>query len=334
MKRFSTGFMVVVLSMAFLVSCKNKSQEQQENLPPQLVELNKKIEKDGKNAALYDERAHFYLSSEQLNNALADARKAIELDAKNPKYFYTLSSIYVLMGKPQDALDALNKALEINPQSVETLLQRAKLYLVMKDYEHCAENVEKIFEIEPNNANAFYMKGMVLDEVGDTLKAITNYQKALQNDPNHFDALVQLGGLFSKKNPPLAMEYYKTATSLKPTDMATLYNLGILYQENNRRPEAIQTYEQILKLNPRNQVILYNLGYIELVYERDFPKAVEYFTKAIEIDSVYAEAYYNRGYSYELMHEYQRARNDYNRSLQIETNYDKAIEGLNRLDKK
>ena len=77
----------------------------------------------------------------------------------------------------------------------------------------------------------------------------------------------------------------------------------------------------------------YNIGYINLVYLLDFKAASECFTKAIEIDSLYAESWYNRGLSYEQLKEYQKAYEDYQKALKLKVNYDKAIEGLNRLDK-
>ena len=54
---------------------------------------------------------------------------------------------------------------------------------------------------------------------------------------------------------------------------------------------------------------------------------------AINIDKNYAEAYYNRGYTYELMNDFDNARKDYKMAMQIKTNYQKAIEGMNRLEK-
>ncbi|MCF8386954.1 MAG: tetratricopeptide repeat protein, partial [Bacteroidales bacterium] len=59
-----------------------------------------------------------------------------------------------------------------------------------------------------------------------------------------------------------------------------------------------------------------------------------YFNAAIEIDPAYAKAYYNRGYCNELMGNFAQARKDYQRTMDIIPNYEKAIEGLNRLDRK
>jgi tetratricopeptide (TPR) repeat protein len=61
--------------------------------------------------------------------------------------------------------------------------------------------------------------------------------------------------------------------------------------------------------------------------------AIRYFSKAIEADPGYYEAYYNRGYSFELLGDVMNARNDYKTSLRIRPDYQLSIEALNRLDR-
>ena len=66
----------------------------------------------------------------------------------------------------------------------------------------------------------------------------------------------------------------------------------------------------------------------------DYEQAISYYTKAIEMDNLFTEAYYGRGEAYEQTGKYAEARLDYERCLKITTNYEPAIAGLNALDKK
>ena len=88
----------------------------------------------------------------------------------------------------------------------------------------------------------------------------------------------------------------------------------------------------ILQMKPGDVNTLYNLGYINLVYLQDFGTAVDYFTRVIELAPSYAEAYYNRAFSYEMSGKIIKAVADYKKTLELKTNYTKAIEALNRLD--
>ena len=48
------------------------------------------------------------------------------------------------------------------------------------------------------------------------------------------------------------------------------------------------------------------------------------FTKAIEINPNYAEAYHERGLAYDAIGEYDRAISDYNKAIEINPKYEKA----------
>ena len=63
-----------------------------------------------------------------------------------------------------------------------------------------------------------------------------------------------------------------------------------------------------------------------------FETAVDYFTKTIEINAEYTEAYYNRGFAYELLKDAPNARKDYQKTLELFPNYELAIDGMNRVE--
>ena len=73
------------------------------------------------------------------------------------------------------------------------------------------------------------------------------------------------------------------------------------------------------------------MGYVHLVLLNDYEQAITYFDKALEVKPDYFEALYNKGYCLELLGEYQVAADLYNEVLSIEVNYQKAIDGLNRI---
>ncbi len=327
---------LLVVALA-LVSCKQKDSRIPDSgsgkTDTELSTINESINKNANNPTLYIQRAEYYLKNEQLNNALADINKAIGLKPDNPRPYFTLSSIFVLMGKPQQALDVLNKVISLDAANKDAYLKKAKLYLVMKDYEKCAETVQKVFDLDPRNADAFYLKGVVLDENGETAKAIASFRQTVQSDPNHYDALMHLGYANTDTKPLMAIDYFNSALKVNPTSLETMYNLGMLYQENGHPEKALEIYGSMLKLNPTNKLALYNSGYVNLVYMQKYSVGADFFSKAIASDSTYTEAWYNRGYCYELAGDPAKARIDYEKVLKLKTNDIKAAQGLNRLDK-
>jgi tetratricopeptide (TPR) repeat protein len=295
--------------------------------------LNQKIEADASNPDLYNLRAKFYLLDHQFDNALKDVHRAMTLDGSKSKSYVILADIYLLMGKPEESRDALVKAISKNPNDTEALSKLAKLYLIIKDYKNCYITVKQLLVIDNANASAYYTRAIALIEQGDTVRAVDDLKQAVDKNQEYYDAYVQLGELYAVKRDPLAELYLKNALKLRPYSKEALYMLGVYYQDNGKYDNAIATYQVLAKADTAFRDASYNQGYIYLVYLKDFKKAVQLFTESLEKDPNYFEAYYNRGFAYELQGDYKSASDDYQRSLKIKVNYDKAIEGLNRLDK-
>jgi tetratricopeptide (TPR) repeat protein len=131
----------------------------------------------------------------------------------------------------------------------------------------------------------------------------------------------------------MAMDYFRNALKSDSTSLEALYNLGMLYQENGFPDKALETYATMLRFDGKNKLALYNSGYVNLVYLHKYQASADFFTKAIASDTAYADAYYNRAYSFELLGDESKARNDYEKVLELRVNDSKAAEGLSRLDK-
>jgi len=269
----------------------------------------------------------------QFELALKDINKAVTLSPNNPAYYLTLSDVYLLMGKPTNSGDALKKALSLDPKNNQALLRMAKLNLIIKEYKTSMEYIRKALDVDPVNPQAYFTKALVLLETGDTVKAVEDLKKAVDQNQEFFEALMELGELYSVKKDQIAVDYLKNALKIQPKSKEALYLLGMFYQETGQFENAIKTYTTLSKIDTTFRNAPYNMGYIYLVHLKDFKKAIVYFTEALHKDPGYFEAYFNRGYAFELDGQFENAGKDYQKALAIKTNYQKAIDGLNRLDK-
>ncbi|MCK9611892.1 MAG: tetratricopeptide repeat protein [Bacteroidales bacterium] len=328
----------VVVVLFFAAACGNNNSEKgkeqkSDSLPDTLAMLSKKIAESSENAALYEQRALYYLNHGDIEKALNDAGKATILDPKNSSYLRTLSDVFFAGGKITKCQEMLEKACEINPSDDEALLKLAELHFYKEEYKIAFEYTEKALKIDKLNAKADFIRGMMYKDMGDTAKAVRCFQIAVEKDQDYYHAYMQLGIIYSTKNNPLAADYFNNALNLNPKSIEALYALAMFYQNTGEYNKAIEKYSTILQINPKYKFAHYNLGYIHLVYLQVYNQAIKHFTDAISCDPNYAEAYYNRGYCYELLGNIQAARIDYQQSLKIKVNYQKAIDGMNRLDK-
>lgn len=322
-----------------LFSCGSSSKKSNINktivsdtLSPEIAKLNAKIAANPDNSDLYNERAKLLVEKQKIDEALSDICTALNIDSSKAPYFLTLSDVYFAMGKIKNCKRSIEKSLALDPKYAEADLKYAELNLYFKEYKKTIEYIDKALAIDKINAKAYFMKGMTYKETGDTAKAISNFQTTIDQDPEYYHAFIQLGILFSVKKNKLAVDYFMNAIKLNPKSIDARYGLGMFYQETEEYDKAIIEYDSILRIDPKYKFAHYNLGYVHLVYLKVYSQAVKHFTNAIACDPKYAEAYYNRGYSYELMGDVQNAKTDYNKALELRTNYQKPIDGLNRLD--
>ena len=273
------------------------------------------------------------LAAGETNQALADINKALQLKDKEADYFVTLADIYLAINKVPGCLEALLKARELDLENNDALLKLGEVYLILKDYDNTFKYTGMALDNDRINPVAHFIRGYAYLELGDTSLAVKNFQAAADQDQDYYEAYVQLGILYSIVKDPLSIGYLQTATRIDPNRAEGWYLLGMAYQEQENVGKALDTYNKLLVIAPQYKEALYNIGYINLVYTGDYTTAIDYFTRAIAIDPKYTDAIFNRGYSYELSGDLGNARKDYQRSLEVTPNYDRAIDGLNRLDR-
>ena len=317
--------------LTVLLCCISCNSHKYNNIPEPLAELCKKIDKSPNNSDLYQQRAEYYLGKKQINEALADILHAIKLNDKNSAYYVTLADIYLVKTETDMVEEALQKAIAIDNYN-EAYLKLAELYFFQQMYDECDKTIEKAVRLQNHNPKAYLTKAAMLKEIGDTTGWLRMLQLVIDQDPKEVLAYSDLAYYFQKKLDPLAISYYKNALEITPNDKILNYNLGRLYQDLCEYDLAKEQYENLIAIDPNSYPAYNSLGYIALNFEENFEDAVRYFSKAIEIDSLYDQAWCNRGIAYEYLKAWDLARADFLKCRKINPNNKGAITELNRLD--
>lgn len=297
-----------------------------------LDSLTDAIAADSLNASLFNRRAVLFLSQKQINQALSDINLAMGLDPQNPEYFMTLSDIYLEMGSVEKARDALNKASDLAPMDPVPWFKTGYIHLIVRDYTAAREYFRKALELDYVYPEASFHLGLSFLETGDTMRAIQYIQTAAQQDQQYVEAYVLLASLYAPILPEVAAGYYRGALRIDTGNTQLRYNLGMLLQEMGNNTEAEQQYRHILRIDSSFFLASYNLGYIYLIARENYGEAVRFFDLSLRMNPTYVDALYNRGLCYEILGQYDRARNDYQQALHVMPNYPRAVEGMNRLD--
>lgn len=98
-----------------------------------------------------------------------------------------------------------------------------------------------------------------------------------------------------------------------------------MYNEPNY-DKAIEDYTKAIELNPNFADAYYNRGLAWVaIKEKEYDKAIKDYTKAIELKPDYADAYYNeRGLAWKAKGKYKEAINDYTDAIKIKPDFANA----------
>lgn len=334
-------FFSLILILA--VGCDQSSTEntQPEIEVPEVVEkfpgqvrldsLTALLEQDPDNANLLNERAKVFLDVDQNNYALADAGRAILLDSTVAKYYLTISDVYFRLNKPNKCKNALLKAVELQPDYKEPLYRLAQFELYLRNHQESINYANDMLRIDARDDRPFMVKGLCYKELGDTAKAIQNFLEAVSENPDNYDAYVELGILHYVQSNSLAEGYLKSALDIRPEGLDALYALGMHYQTSDKLNQALETYTQIVELDSSYSAAYFNMGYVQYQYLQLYNEALANFDKAVQVNPKYYQAVYMRGLCFEAKGDVARAKREYAYALELNPNYKKAADGMQRL---
>ena len=298
-----------------------------------LTTLDMLIRRNPKDASLFSRRAKVYSARNNNKEALNDIAIALSLDSLNPNFYIQQAEYFLYNGQPNSAKTGLTNCIGLFPKNTDLMIKLAEIHFYLKEYPRAQVILRDVLMINDDIAQIYFLQGLMAMENHDTTMAIRYMQTAIEKDPDFYAAYIQAGRMTGDQKNDLAIQYYTSAIDLEPGSYEAHYQLGLYYQNNGYLEEAISEYDYII-LNIDSTVAnpFYNKGYIEMIYKAEFEQAIEYFSKALEFDPNYSDAWYNRGFCHELSGDYRRAREDFQQTLKLSPNFPLAIKGLNRLD--
>lgn len=298
-----------------------------------MKELNDKIINDPNNPDLYFQRSNVYLSQGDYTRAMNDINRSLKIDSTQSSFHFAKGEIYYTRMVMDSAIACYQSSIRHNPEQTEPFFRIGRIYMYLKQFEIAMDWVNKGLKVQPD-AVGYFMKGEIFEMTGDSAKAASSYQTATEVNPDYYDAYIRLGILYAASNSMMALEYYGTAIRLQPNNIEPKYNKAVFCQDHGMVDEALFQYDAILKLDPNNEVAFYNKGYCYLVHKGDYSSAEEMFTRSINLNPAFRDAYYNRGLAFEALKNYKKAREDYNKVLELDPQHEGAANALDNLDRK
>lgn len=119
-------------------------------------------------------------------------------------------------------------------------------------------------------------------------------------EPDNFEAQVKAAGMFYQiQRFDQAIEFLKKANRLKPDDYGTIVNLGNSYFDSNQFEEAEKWYSAALAKNADDVNVRTDLGLTFLLRQPpDYDRAVQEFTRSLKKEPNHPQALQNLTIAY------------------------------------
>lgn len=301
MLKFITLYIPVLVFFS-LVGCAEKSTKK-ETSTTKKENLDSLLKLDPNNVDLLVKRGNKYLVSYKFYDALTDGAKAFRLDSNNldARFLYANALNNRSERTQVDIENAKQHFLYLikrQPGNKKIYVSLASSYTQQGDYEKSFQYINEALRIDKKYRDAYILKGTNYLSLGNRKLAKSSYETAVQQDTKFFEGYLYLGYLYSEDNDPLAVEYFRTAATLRPKSTDALYGVAYNLQIHGKLEEALTAYRELLQVDPKFYLALFNQGYIKQFEQNQIDSAIYYYTSAIDLQPKFVKGWHNLGLCY------------------------------------
>lgn len=162
-------------------------------------------------------------------------------------------------------------------QKTEKIFERAKVNLEKENHENALRLLNEVLNREPSHKKALRNKAFI---------------KILKGDKKETE------------------DFLFFAIDQQPGDDQLYQMLGTFYHNNNKPKQALDQFKKAASLNDANALAHQGLAMLYAQVYGKHEKAITHFSKTIELGKNSGDVYFNRGCSYMLLDQIEKAEND------------------------
>ncbi|MGB3404807.1 MAG: tetratricopeptide repeat protein [Microcoleaceae cyanobacterium] len=254
----------------------------------------------------YLELGNVFFHLEQWLEAIDSYQQAIQSQPQLPQAYHNLGDALSKLQRWEEAVTAYQQAIELNPKFSWSYNNLGDGLLQLGRWQEAAEAYQQGIKLNPNFALSYHNLGDVYSQLQQWADAIIAYRQAIQRDPNFAWSYNNLGEAFTQQQqweeahqtyqkaveldanlPQIHAKFAETLKQLVQTDQSHL--LESYQQQIQAEPDEIQHYYQVLELDPNNAETYLNLGKL-LAKKGQLDQAIVAYQRSLQIQPNFEEA--------------------------------------------
>ncbi len=174
-------------------------------------------------------------------------------------------------------------------------------------------------ELKTPDGSSYELRGMILLDIGEIHAARDDLVKALELDNQQPDAYWGLGVVTIMGSGDIdgGIDCLNKGLALAPDDFMLHRSLAIAYGEKRDWPSAISYWTKCVEMYPDDPMLYYDRAMV--YFNVDYKLAAEDLTRAIELAPDFARAYWTRGLIRKIfMRDSVSAQSDYDKAAELD----------------
>src|SRR5215213_6761853 len=181
-----------------------------------ILDLNKSLETQPRQAALFKERAAEYNRLRNYVQAIADYSSALEMEPDDAGVLHLRGVAYEQLGQSDRAREDYHRAAAIDPKLSDLYIERGVTLGNLGNFRQSIASLTEAIRLAPGNPDAYFNRGTSYLQLGDLESAAADFSMVIQ---------------------------------LSSNDETAYYWRGVCHEEAGRQSEAIADYRQFLALS-------------------------------------------------------------------------------------
>lgn len=251
--------------------------------------FSKLIEETPKSGNVYTLAAHFFVNTEQPQQALKALEQTTNLNPANDTAWQHRLQLLLSEGRISETIEVGQQAAKHIPQDPVILYFLGSAYLTDKQYSNAIDHLEEASKLPARKA----LKANIYGSLGDTYAVLKKWTRVF----NYYQKAVDLGtqnpGIYgnyayylsqNQKNLPKAQELARQAVNMSPDNASYLDTLGWIYYQQGAWEKAKKYVEKAIQTGTADAETLEHMGDIMNKLDRT-EEAKQWWKKALHNDS-------------------------------------------------
>jgi|GEM_PF-2476761 len=215
----------------------------------------------------------------------------------------------------QLAMQNFDEAIKLDAEFADGYLKRGEVYLQLKHYQQALKEFSRSIALKPLESVQTYYKR------GEIYLLQKQFDLAIAD----FDRAIGLDGEFAEAYQKRSVAHRINGNAKKAEEdnglaVIIYFYRGLKASENKHNELAIEAYSKVLDLDSKYKDAYINRGYANFSL-KEYEKALADYNKALKLDPKNAVVYNNRGLVYNGLKEYEKALADFDKALELDQKY-------------